>query len=162
MNRLVDYAANRAPQYGSWTTVHWLEDEPSAAGLVDRLYIRANRALAQGLPVSNEEFLTFEARKDSSNEPLDRACTYGLVGPATKAAWWSAYASQAKMPEGALYSPAHLGILPKAPWSFELEALAQERSVSFKVVFRLYRPGAELIENMSAELLPTIIRKGCQ
>ena len=92
-SQLASYAENGAPQYGPWKSVQWLAADTDARDFPGKLYLRANRALDQGLPEDNDEILTFEATVDSSGEILNRSCSYTLKGPGNDVAWWSLHAA---------------------------------------------------------------------
>lgn len=149
------------PQYGAWQTVQWLADETSLGDIPARLYMRANRALDQGLPVDNSEILTFEARTDSAGEPLVRSCGYTISAPGIDVAWWSLYLDTPKGRIGPLLNPKRTGFLPDKSFSFKLGAGTSGEPDPFTLVYRLYRSDADVRGKTGADTLPTIVRETC-
>lgn len=160
-SQLASYAENGAPQYGPWKSVQWLAGDTDARDFPGKLYLRANRALDQGLPEANDEILTFEATVDSSGETLNRSCSYTLKGPGNDVAWWSLHAAWSKSATGPATNPGRSGAFARKPFSFRIGAGTSGKPKPFSLVYRLYRPDAQTLTDISAATLPTITKELC-
>lgn len=141
--------------------MQWLAPETGARNFVGRLYLRANRALDQGLPEDNTEILTFEALTDSSGDLLDRSCRYTVDGPGTKIAWWSLHVAHSGATSGPVINPRRSGAFAREPFTFKIGAGTSGKAEPLSLVYRLYRPDFKVLSDISATTLPTITKELC-
>lgn len=160
-SRIASYSETGMPHYGPWKSVEWLAPETDISDLPGKLYLRAMRALDQGLPVDKSEILTFEAAVDSSGDALLRSCSYLIAGPATSAAWWSLHTPLSDTLTSAVLNPKRHGTLPGQPFEIHHSGDVTDDAEPFTLVFRLYRLDEEALTAISAATLPSIERKGC-
>lgn len=160
-SQLSNYAENGTPQYGPWKSVQWLATDTEARDFPGKLYLRANRALDQGLPEDNDQILTFEALTDSTGEALNRSCSYTVKGPGNSVAWWSLYTAWSKSATGPVLNPGRSGAFAREPFTFRIGAGTSGKAKPFSLVYRLYRPDVQTLANISAATLPAITKELC-
>lgn len=160
-SQLSSYAENGSPQYGPWKSVQWLAPDTEARDFPGRLYLRAHRALDQGLPEDNDEFLTFEALTDNSGAALNRSCSYTVAGPGADVAWWSLYVAHSKSATGPVLNPGRSGAFARKPFAFKIGAGTSGKAKPFSLVYRLYRPDVQTRSDISAATLPAITKELC-
>lgn len=160
-SQLSRFAENGTPRYGPWKSVQWLAPETGVSDFPGKLYLSANRALDQGLPEDHREILTFEALSDSSGAALQRSCAYTVTGSGAPVAWWSLYANYSDRQQGPVHNPRRSGAFARQPFVVKIDAQSGDKSEPVGLVFRLYRPDAQFMTNISAAVLPVIEKELC-
>lgn len=133
-------------------------------------YARAHRARDGRLLYASAEGLTFTARTDATDAPLDAACAYRLTGLAPAARFWTLYTRPAN---AAPDRPAGLNsrtILREMDGSFAIEASARARPSNwlalpsagrFTLVFTLFDTPVASSTGVSDIPMPELTKLGC-